>query len=258
MNDVLLQLASLPAIADICDTSRNKIDEVQWNREVRKQDASFITYIRRMSGYASAALEGAVMPDDPMREPDTSAMGNVANQGLAITAAADLEYATFMHSPMQVWARLHSIIDQSEERGRPRTSDSVQDPLHLGQVIPADVMHERLTSLAHIVTTTEAPAVLVSAMVHAELATLRPFTQGSYLIARASVRMILAGKHVDEKLLSSPEFGMHSLGRSAYVSALRAYSEGTIEGMTRFISWHTQCLEKGIAGTLMALEGRRA
>lgn len=257
MTDFLLQLSEVPTIAEICNASRKNIDEVQWNREIRKQDDSFTTYIRRMSGYATAALDGAVMADDPMREPDTSAMGDVANQGLAITAAADLEHSTFMHSPMQVWARLHSIIDQSDERGRPRTSDSAQDPLHLGPAIPAELMHERLTDLAHIITTTEAPAVLLSAIVHAELATLRPFTHGSYLVARSSVRMILAGKHVDEKLLSSPEFGMYTLGRSAYVSALRAYSQGTVEGMTELVSWHARSLEAGISGTLVALEGRR-
>lgn len=258
MTDYLQQLAEVPAIAEICHTSRKHIDDVQWNREIRKQDDSFTTYIRRMSGYATAALDGAVMADDPMREPDASAMGDVANQGLSITAAADLEATTFMHSPMQVWARLHSIIDQSEERGRPRTTDASQDPLHLGPAVPVEIMQERLTQLAHIITSTKAPAVLVSAIAHAEIATLRPFTQGSYLVARASVRMILAGRHVDEKLLSSPEFGMYSLGRSAYVAALRSYSTGTVEGVTELVQWHAQALEAGVAGTLVALEGRRS
>jgi hypothetical protein len=256
MTDYLQQLAQVPAIAEVCNASRKQIDDVQWNRELRKQDDSFTTYIRRMSGYATAALDGAVMADDPMREPDASAMGDVANQGLAITAAADLEAATFMHSPMQVWARLHSIIDQSQERGRPRTSEESQDPLHLGPAIPADVMHERLTQLAQTITVSQAPAVLVSAITHAELAILRPFTHGSYLVARASVRMILAGKHVDEKTWSSPEFGMYSLGRARYVTALRAYSSGTIEGITELVRWHSSAIEAGIAGTLVALVGR--
>lgn len=256
MTDHLQYLAAVPAIAEICNAARKNIDDIQWNRDLRKQDDSFTTYIRRMSGYATAALDGAVMADDPMREPDSSAMGDLANHGLAITAAADLEANTFMQSPMQVWARLHSIIDQSAERGRPRTSDDAQDPLHLGPEIPAEVMQERLTQLAHIVTSTSAPAVLVSAIVHAEIATLRPFTHGSYLVARACVRMILAGKHVDEKVLSSPEFGMYRLGRSAYVSALRAYSSGTVEGITELVQWHAASLDAGIAGTLVALEGR--
>lgn len=257
MTDYLQQLVQVPAIAEMCSAALKTIDEVQWNRELRKQDDSFTTYIRRMSGYATAALDGAVMADDPMREPDSSAMGDVANQGLGITAAADLEATTFMHSPMQVWARLHSIIDQSQERGRPRTGDIAQDPLHLGAAVPAEIMHERLTQLATIITTTQAPAVLVSAIAHAEIATLRPFTQGSYLVARSSVRMILAGKHVDEKVLSSPEFGMYSLGRSAYVNALRAYSTGTVEGICELIKWHVSALDAGIAGTLVALEGRQ-
>lgn len=256
MTDYLQQLAEVPAIADICNAARKNIDDVQWNRELRKQDDSFTTYIRRMSGYATAALDGAVMADDPMREPDSSAMGDVANQGLAVTAAADLEAATFMHSPMQVWARLHSIIDQSQDRGRPRTTDAAQDPLHLGAAIPAELMHERLMQLAQIITSTTAPAVLVSAITHAEVATLRPFEHGSYLVARSCVRMILSGKHVDEKVLSSPEFGMYSLGRSAYVSALRAYATGTVEGITELVQWHASALEAGIAGTLVALSGR--
>jgi hypothetical protein len=256
VTDHLQRLADVPAIAQICAQTLKSIDDVQWNRELRKQDDSFTTYIRRMSGYATAALDGAVMPDDPMREPDTSAMGDVANQGLAITAAADLEAATFSHSPLQVWARLHSIIDQTPGRGRPRKDDVAQDPLHLGSAIPVDEMHERLTNLSKLLTITTAPAVLVSAIAHAELATIRPFAQGSYLVARASVRLVLAGKHVDEKLLSAPEFGMYTQGRSAYVQALKNYNSGTIEGITELVKWHASAIESGIEGTLVALQGR--
>ncbi len=256
MTDFMQQIADVPEIASLCSDTLKRIDELAWNREIRKQDDTFTTYVRRMSGYATAALDGAVMADDPLREPDTSAMGDVANQGLTITAAADLQASTFMHSPMQVWAFLHSLIDQSDERGRPRTTEGVQDPLHLGAAIPVEQMHERLGLLTQAITTTTAPALVVSAIAHAEVAAIRPFSHGSYLVARSSVRLVLAGKHVDDKVLCAPEFGMYSLGRTAYVKALRDYGSGTIEGMIALMRWHTSAISLGIDGTLAALAGR--
>ena len=48
---------------------------------------------------------------------------------------------------------------------------------------------------------------MIAAIAHAELATLRPFTHGSYLVARASTRLILAAREVDVDGLVMSEYG---------------------------------------------------
>ena len=86
--------------------------------------------------------------------------------------------------------------------------------------------------LAQTLTTpTEAPAIVVAAIAHAELAVVRPFAWGSGLLARASTRLVLASRGVDPSLFSIPEHGMLEMGRPAYVNALRAYASGTREGV---------------------------
>ena len=61
---------------------------------------------------------------------------------------------------------------------------------------------------------------------------MRPFAWGSGLLARASVRLVLASRGVDPSLFSIPEHGMLEMGRPAYVKALRAYATGTREGVS--------------------------
>ena len=57
--------------------------------------------------------------------------------------------------------------------------------------------------------------------VERQIAVLRPFAWGSGLIARATVRLVLAARGVDPSLFSIPEHGVAELGRPAYVRALQ-------------------------------------
>ena len=92
---------------------------------------------------------------------------------------------------------------------------------------------------------TEAPALVVAAIAHAELASVRPFAWGSGLLARASVRLVLASRGVDPSLFSIPEHGMFEMGRPAYVNALRAYSTGTSAGVSTWIVWQATAIALG-------------
>jgi hypothetical protein len=74
---------------------------------------------------------------------------------------------------------------------------------------------------------------------------VRPFAWGSGLLARASVRLVLAGRGVDPSLFSIPEHGMLELGRPAYVAALRDYASGTPAGVTSFIVWQATAVALG-------------
>jgi hypothetical protein len=112
--------------------------------------------------------------------------------------------------------------------------------------VPAQAAARRLATLAATLTApTQAPALLVAGIAHAELAVVRPFAWGSGLLARASVRLVLASRGVDPSLFSIPEHGMLELGRPAYVAALRAYASGTADGVRDFLVWHATAVALG-------------
>ena len=72
----------------------------------------------------------------------------------------------FLKAPSQVWAQLHLLIEGDENRGQPRTNNDVDDPLHLGAVPDARVIHPTLNSISDMIVQSQAPAVLMAAIVH--------------------------------------------------------------------------------------------
>jgi hypothetical protein len=244
--DPLTNLLSIPGVTDECEATLKAIDELMWNRTVRRHKDALIPYTRRIAGFATAALDGAQMPKDPTMEPEVSPMGSLSDQGLLVTAEADLQRLAFKSEPLKVLARLHTFVSTDEDRGRPRTTNEVNDPLRLGSVPPHEVVQERLIQLADIVLESKASSVLVAAIAHAEIAALRPFSQGSYLVARASTRLILAARDVDNDGLVMSEYGAFLLGRPAYVKALTGYVSGTREGVGAWISWQGEAIRRGL------------
>jgi Fic family protein len=164
---------------------------------------------------------------------------------LLVTAEADLQRLAFRTEPLKVLARLHTFVSTEEDRGRPRTTNDVNDPLRLGSLPPHEVLQERMSQLVDLVIDSKASSILVAAIAHAELATLRPFTQGSYLVARASTRLILAARDVDNDGLVMSEYGAFLLGRPAYVKALTGYISGTKEGVAAWVAWQGEAIRRG-------------
>ena len=245
-SDPLSKLLTIPGVIADCDATLKAIDELMWNRTVRRHKDALIPYTRRIAGYATAALDGAQMPKDPTMEPEVSPMGSLSDQGLLITAEADLQRLAFKTEPLKVLARLHTFVSTQDDRGRPRTTNEISDPLRLGSLPPHEVLQERLSQLVNLVNESKVSSILVAAIVHAELATLRPFAQGSYLVARASTRLILAARDVDSDGLVMSEYGAFLLGRPAYVQALSGYASGTPQGVGAWVSWQGQAIQKGL------------
>jgi hypothetical protein len=86
--------------------------------------------------------------------------------------------------------------------------------------------------------TTAAPAVLVAALVHGELAALTPFGAADGVLARAAGRLTGISRGLDPKAVSVPEVGFVELGRDEYVAALAAYASGTPSGVA---GWLVHC-----------------
>lgn len=244
-SDPLAVLAADEAVAAAVLAARAEVDGLLWRRDVRAAAAEVASASVQRGARDSAAIDGAdlVLPDE-------SPMGRVLDAALRLTAAVPTQVDVFARAPLQVLAHLHALTATgfvpASDLGRPRSGDAADDPLNLGPVVPAGVAADRLAGLAGILTApTAAPALVVAAIAHAELAVLRPFAWGSGLLARASTRLVLASRGVDPSLFSIPEHGMLELGRPAYVTALRAYASGSPAGVSEFLVWHSTVVALG-------------
>jgi len=242
--DPLSDLPLSESTAALLSATRDEIDAVLWDRGVRAKAAEVAAASVMRGARDSAAIDGAdtaVVDDSPM--------GRILGNAQVLTARVPALVDTWTTSPLQVLAELHAIaalgFTADEERGRPRGTDDVRDPLNVGVLPPANVISPRMTSLANVITTSTSPALLVAAIVHGELSALRPFEVGSGLVARASVRLVMASKGIDPSLFTIPEHGMFELGRPAYVSAIREYSTGTAEGINAYVTWFATALAMG-------------
>ena len=244
-------IAGLPGIADACAVARDEIDALLWSRPIRARASDVARESALRGSRDSAALDGADVSMALLLDGlDDSPLSRAVVAAIDVTAEVPAQVDTWLRAPLQVLARLHVVaardFTSDQHLGRPRSDDDVVDPLHIAALPPWEQVPPRLDALAALLTRpTQAPAILVAAITHGELLALRPFAWGSGLIARAGVRLVLSSRGVDPDLLSAPETGMVSLGRSSYVAALRGYISGEPDGVAEWVRWNAAAIGYG-------------
>jgi hypothetical protein len=125
--------------------------------------------------------------------------------------------------PRQVLARVHVLAARN-----------AIDPGALGRPVGPEVM-PRLTALLSLVGAgSTVPALLLSAIVHGELVSVRPFAGPSGVVARAAARLTLISGGLDPRGLLAIEVG-HLAREPEYVGAANAYATGTPDGLRAWI-----------------------
>jgi len=252
-DDVLAPLAELPGVAESLDRARSAVDSVLWDRAIRQRAAEVAAGSRLRGAWATAAIDGAEVRPDALVSGDAldgSPMGNVLAAAVALHTEIPRNVEIFGRAPLQVISRLHAVVSvdfvAADDRGRIRTDDNADDPLRLPDLPPASQAAARLNALARLLTTpTSAPALVVAAVAHAEVAVTRPFTWGSGLVARSMTRLVLAARGVDPDGLTACEAGLFAAGRTRYTTALRAYQSATPEGLAEWIILHADAVRVG-------------
>ena len=233
--DPLAPLLDLPGVRDAADAARAGIDRLLGHKVLRRESAGVSTESALRGARASAALDGV---DVPLAELRAGRVDDPLVQGaLRASAALGSMTDTWSRAPGQVLARLHVLaaadLAERADLGRPGP--------HAGP---------RLAGLLGLVTgATTAPAVLVAALVHGEVAALAPFGTADGVVARAAGRLTGVTRGLDPKAVSVPEVGFAELGGESYASALAAYAGGTPEGVA---GWIVHCCR---ATELGAVEG---
>jgi hypothetical protein len=258
--DLLLPLMDLPGVTESVTSARERVDALLWDRSLRTKGAALRKDVAIQNARASAAIDGidialsAWVTGDAF---DDSPIGHAAAGVWRLEQSLPEQVNIWAKAPMQSLARMHSLVARdvvadADRLGRPRDSEDVDDPLRIKSLPDVSSMKVRLAGLAQVTTTqSEAPAIVEAAVVHGELVALRPFEWGSALVARAAARVVLAQRGLDPDLLLLTDAAIYSIGRPAYVDAVRAYLSGTPDGVARWIRF---CAESCAVGARLSID----
>ncbi|GAA3791927.1 oxidoreductase [Sphaerisporangium flaviroseum] len=247
MSDPLAVISELPGVPEAVQDARTAVDRLYGHRMLRRRGPEVSAESALRGARASAALEGADIPLESLRSGE--AESPVAQGALRASSEVGRLGKTWRTAPRQVLARLHALAaaDLADEDllGRPRTGPAASDLLGLGPGPGAEAAAARIASLVTLVATpSKAPALVLAAIVHAELIVLRPFGVADGLVARAAERLTLVEFGLDPKSLVAIEVGHVDLG-PAYVEGLRGYLKGTGEGVAGWVRHCAAAVELG-------------
>jgi hypothetical protein len=247
-SDVFAPLAGLEGVGSAARAARDAVDVLLRDRGLRRVGSDLTAEALLRGAHASAALAGSTAALDDVRRGDADGLvsGAVRMTGELMTLAPQVDKA-----PVQVWTRLHQLaaldLGPAAELGHLRTAaEPVPDDIPgLPPAPPADEMWERLRALAQNLTRpTTAPGLVVAAVVHAELAVLRPFPTANGLVARAAERCLLVARGIDPVAVTVPEGG-HYVLRATYPTALTGYAAQGVTGVRDWLLRSCEAVTKG-------------
>jgi hypothetical protein len=211
--DPLADLAVLPGVPSAVAAATAAVDVVLRDRGLRRVDDQL-----RARALLAGAEASASLTDDPDRW-----------QPGALRLAAELTSlaAVIRVAPAQALARSHALV------ARGVVSDD-----QLGRVRDDPMVARRMHELGELLARpTAAPAIVVAAVAHAEIATLRAFGAASGLLARGAEHLVLVASGLDPYGVVVVEAG-HAADPARYRAGLAGYADGGVPGVR---GWIIQC-----------------
>lgn len=263
----LQSLARLPGVEESVSRAREACTQLRWHNALRRRVPQAAAESRIRGARASASLEGAEVAVEIVRElvvgvtamperPDPVERSLLS----AVQATLESEHvrASVLTAPAQALARLHvaagaGLIGDADAVGRPRRlGEESRELAEVGVAPEAEELPARLAALYEVVAAqASAPALVVAAVAHAEIATMRPFVRGNGLVARAFERAVLQATGLDPTGVAVPEVGHLREASAGYAGALAAYATGSPDGVALWLQFCAGSVERG------ALEGVR-
>ena len=236
-NDPFIAAASLEGIPSAYAATRDGLDSLLRDRGLRRSTPESTGESLLLGASATAAIEGSAYDVEALKagEGDATARGAV----LLSTELLGL-IPVWNRSPLQAIARIHALAAagnaDADDLGRPSN--------------PAGA--ERLNLLARLLgQPTEAPGLVVAALVHAEIATAGAFVSHNGVVARAAERLVLVAKGVDPASVIVPEAG-HAAEVEGYRAALASYERGDSSGIHQWLMYASQAFSRGAEASPMA------
>ncbi|WP_250029190.1 oxidoreductase [Paractinoplanes maris] len=217
--DPLAPLLDLADVADALTGARERVDAALRHRALRRHGGQVAAEASLRSAVASAALEGNVHDLDDVR--GGTVTDPVLQGALRVAEGLGGLVDLWPRAPRQVLAKLHVLA----ARGVVPAAD-------LGRLTGAA---ERVDMLAGLVAGNDrTPPLLLAAVVHAELVTLRPFAGPAGVVARAAARLTMISRGFDPRGLVAVEVG-HRAREPEYVGSAGAYATGTPDGVRSWL-----------------------
>jgi hypothetical protein len=204
--------------------TRDGIDVMLRDRGLRRTTPEQTAESLLRGAHASAVLEGSSSSLEEVRE---GSGDEVAQAAVRVSTELLSLVPVLGRAPLQAFARLHALTGGASP-GQPVAPEAAA----------------RLQSLAQTLLATSAPALLVAALVHADLATSAPFADHNGLVARAAERLVLVARGVDPASLVVPEAG-HLALRAEYESNLRGYRDGGRNGLHSWLLYAAEAQTRG-------------
>jgi len=225
-------LAPLLALADVepaFAAAREGVDAALRHRALRRHGGQVAAEVSLRAAVANAALEEHRYDLADVRAGTVT--DPVLQGALRVAEGLDGLLDLWPRAPRQVLARLHVLA----ARGVVPDAD-------LGRLLSSA---DRIDALAGLVAGNDrTPPLLLAAIVHAELITLRPFAGPAGVVARAAARLTLVGRGFDARGLVNVEAG-HLAREPEYVGAAGAYATGTPDGMRSWLRHYAAAVTAG-------------
>jgi hypothetical protein len=227
--DPLAPLLDLADVAPALTAARDRVDAALRHQALRRHGGQVAAETSLRAAVASAALEGHPYDLDEVRAGTVT--DPVVQGALRVAEGLGALVDLWPRAPRQVLARLHTLAAHG----------AVPDA-DLGRLASSA---ERIDALAGLVAGNDrTPPLLLAAVVHAELLSLRPFAGPAGVVARAAARLTLIGRGLDARGLVAVEVG-HLAREPEYVGAAGAYATGTPDGVRSWLRHYAAAIETG-------------
>ena len=241
--DPLAAVASLGGVDQSVAATRIALDRLAAHRTMRRRGDAVRTesLLRGAAAAASVELGRSVSADEVRTAPDE---GDAADPFVRGAYRAYVEIGSLVQvwhrAPRQALARLHTLtahdLVPADDLGRPRDIASTN----------------RLAQLAEVVAATDAPALVVAAVVHGELSTLKPFGSADRVVAMAASRLVLVDRGLDPGGYAVVEVGHQD--RPKDEAALAAFASGTENGLMTWVLHYGEAVRAGARDALAIAE----
>ena len=188
--------------------ARDGIDAVLRDRGLRRSTPEHVAQSLMLGAWANASLEGSEVT---LEELESGGGDVTARAAVRLSTEVLGLVPTWRRSPAQALARIHALA----------AAGSVSDD-ELGRPVNP-VGTARLAALAGMLAQpTETPALVVGALVHAEIADAAAFASHNRTVARSAERLVWVSAGLDPASVLVPEAG-HALDARGYFDALERY-----------------------------------
>lgn len=235
--DPFIAAASLEGVPSAYVATRDGIDSLLRDRGLRRTSPDDTARALLLGATATAALEGSEVEPEALAagRGDTTARGALRLSGELLGLLP-----VWKRAPVQALARMHALAAAGavpdDDLGRPVSPEGVA----------------RLTELARLLALpTQAPGLVVAALVHAEIVAAGAFASHNGVVARASERLVLVAKGVDPASVTVPEAG-HAAEAAGYRSALDAYARGDAAGVHQWLLYGAQAFARAAEASPLA------